>query len=144
MREQTLKEITNRATKYNEKVALKAGFPGAAWAVAWVCQIHWILGYPIFRALGLRKNHGILDHLLRNTHIRIASHENYENCTQPITFVVSRHDARLDILLNSCHPVIQLSVPFRFRGSHWRYKSNIRSWRASVSSRRSGWAMNGP
>ena len=43
LREQTLKEITNRATKYNEKVALKAGSgvdPGGPWARRCVkCQV---------------------------------------------------------------------------------------------------------
>ena len=65
LREQTLKEITNRATKYNEKVALKAGSGVGPWGTlgAALCQMpthfvekqmirHWTLrypGYPIFR-----------------------------------------------------------------------------------------------
>ena len=55
LREQTLKEITNRATKYNEKVALKAGFPGAALDLGVSNPLD--VGVPYFQ------NREILDHL---------------------------------------------------------------------------------
>ena len=104
-------------------------------------------GYPIFRARLEEESWNPGSPFKEHTYQNCKPWELWElhatNHIRSHSLFRDTMTIQLDILL-SCHPV-QLSVP-RFRGSHWRYwryKSNIRSWRASVSSRRSG-AMNGP